>query len=84
MEWRFALVMSCLPSMALRAQDSRESRPADPIETALRASRTTADEDRWRAIPWRESLTDTLAEAKKNEQPVVLFGADGDLWSANW
>jgi hypothetical protein len=80
---RIALVLSCLASMAFRAQDSRESRPADPIEAALQASRTTADENRWRAIPWRESLTDTLAEAKKNEQQVFLFGADGDLWSAN-
>lgn len=72
-----------LSLVAVPAQESRASRPVDPIADALQAIRATADEDRWRTIPWRESLTDTLAEAKAAGRPVFLFGADGDLWTGN-
>ncbi|MCA8954650.1 MAG: hypothetical protein KDC87_01170 [Planctomycetes bacterium] len=52
----------------------------DP-ETAFCAAHPASDESRWTLIPWRTSLTESLAEAKRTGKPIYLFVNDGEVES---
>jgi hypothetical protein len=60
--------------------------PADPapfdLDAAFAAAQPPPAEALWTLIPWRRSLTDALAEAKRTKRPVYLFVNDGDVESA--
>jgi hypothetical protein len=75
-------VLCCGHIVAARPQDP-SAEASEAVAPALFAARLTPAEERWGLIPWRESLTDTLAEAEREQRPVFLLGADGDLWSDN-
>ncbi len=59
--------------------------PAQDLDlaTCLDEVRPRAEEERWRAIPWSTSVTDTLARAKAEHRAVFLFGYDGLLDTGN-
>ncbi len=70
---RRALALVLLAGSLLRAQDSRP----DPIAEGLARARPLAAEERWKALAWRTSLTEALAESRDCGKPVFLFGYDG-------
>jgi len=37
----------------------------------------TAEELRWRAVPWRPTFWDGVVEAHKQEKPVLLWAMNG-------
>jgi len=37
----------------------------------------TAEEERWREIPWRASLLEAAREARRLERPVLLWAMNG-------
>lgn len=49
----------------------------DEVATTIARARVRAEESRWQAIPWHESLTEALAVAQRQRRPVFLFGYDG-------
>jgi hypothetical protein len=55
----------------------------DQIEAALRATRTTPAEMRWRLIPFMPSLRAALALGAEQGKPVFFFGYDGELDTGN-
>jgi len=78
---RCSLLMSLAVSpLALRAQDEPPAEPAPfDLEAAFAAALPPVSEARWTLIPWRHSLTDALAEAKRIQRPIYLFVNDGDV-----
>ena len=73
----YSLVLS---TAALRAQDAPPGAPAPfDLDAAFAAAMPPVEEARWTLIPWRHSLTDALAEAKRTKRPVYLFVNDGDV-----
>jgi hypothetical protein len=55
----------------------------DPIGSAIASTRPTAAEERWRLVPWLDSVTEALERARREQRPVFLFGYDGDLDTGN-
>lgn len=55
----------------------------DNVEQILAQVRPRPDEERWRLIPWGESLTQALLAAKDQNKPVFYFGYDGILDTGN-
>ena len=51
------------------------------LDTAFAAAQPPLQEARWTLVPWRHSLTDALAEAKRDHKPVYVFVNDGDVES---
>jgi hypothetical protein len=58
------------------------SRGETARETIARIRATDAEE-RWRLIPWRDSLVEAFAVARKERKPVFFFGYDGILDTGN-
>ena len=73
----FCLLAAAVPS---RAQDLACSRPAKDTIARIRA---TDDEERWRLIPWKDSLVEAIAVAQETRKPVFFFGYDGVLDTGN-
>ena len=73
----YTLVLS---TAAVRAQDAAPAAPTPfDLDAAFAAAMPPVDEARWTLIPWRHSLTEALAEAKRTKRPVYLFVNDGDV-----
>ena len=67
-----------LLAAAAAAQDAQ---PKFDLDVAFAAAQPPRAEASWTLVPWRHSLTDALAEAKKEGKPVYLFVIDGDVES---
>lgn len=52
---------------------------AHDLDAAFAAARPPRVESLWTLIPWRHSLTDALAEAKRTQRPIYLYVNDGDV-----
>ena len=68
-----AAVLVLLACSPLPAQASRP----DPVAEGLTRARPLAAEERWKALAWRTSLAEALAESQTCGKPVFLFGYDG-------
>jgi hypothetical protein len=71
--WFVVVLASLTPASA--AQDA--------IAEAIGATRATAAEERWRAIPWLTSLRVALERGKAESKPVFFFAYDGILDTGN-
>lgn len=73
-----AIAAAAIPSHQGRSQEARAvTAPADRIADVLARAHPTPREQAWRRIPWRESLTAALAEARRDRKPVFAFLSDG-------
>jgi hypothetical protein len=68
-----------LSTFALRAQDAPPVAAPFDLDAAFAKAQPPIEEARWTLIPWRHSLTDALAEAKRTKRPIYLFVNDGDV-----
>lgn len=75
---RLALLLSCCLGATVPAQDYRAF-----VDQKFETIRATRRESQWQLIPWRASLTEALAEAKKTNKPVYMFCADGVFKTGN-
>lgn len=65
----------------LLAAASPAQQPAFDLDAAFQAAVPPTAESLWTRIPWRPSLTDALAEARRLQRPVFLYANDGDVGS---
>jgi hypothetical protein len=70
-----------VPLLLAAAGAAQDAPRAFDLDTAFAAALPPRTEANWTLIPWRHSLTDALAEAKKDQKPVYLFVNDGDVES---
>lgn len=70
-----------VPLLLAAAGAAQAAPPAFDLDAAFAAAQPPRAEATWTLIPWRHSLTDALAEAKKDQKPVYLFVNDGDVES---
>lgn len=63
------------------ALPAQQPAAAFDLDAAFEAAVPPPAESLWTRIPWRLSLTDALAEAKRVHQPVFLYANDGDVGS---
>lgn len=54
-------------------------RAQDPIGATIARAHPTVAEERWRLIPFGDSLVAALAQARELRKPVFFFGYDGIL-----
>ena len=76
----FAHAWLWLPLAALAARQPA-AQAVDELGAAFAAAQPPPAEARWTLVPWRHSLTEALAEAKRVHKPVYLFVTDGDVES---
>ncbi|MCA8951931.1 MAG: hypothetical protein KDE27_20650 [Planctomycetes bacterium] len=51
------------------------------LDAEFAAAQPPTAESLWTLVPWRHSLTEALAEAKRDHKPIYLFVNDGDVES---
>ena len=71
----FVVGLSLSVCAAVAAQDVDP--PQFDVAAAFADAVPPVAEARWTLVPWRFSLTDALAEAKRTDKPVFLFVNDG-------
>lgn len=75
------LALFAVLACAAAAPAARPQRPAAPPPVDLEAWRAhlapAADEQRWRAIPWRPSLASGLEAAAQARRPLLLWLMNG-------
>ncbi len=72
MSLRFAFVLSLLAAPAV-GQDLTEASFSEWREYL----EPSAEEVAWRAIPWRDDYGEALADAQREDKPVLLWAMNG-------
>jgi hypothetical protein len=68
-------------ALALATAGETPAAAADDLDALFAAALPPRAESRWTLIPWRDSLTDALAEARTARKPLYLHVNDGDVGS---
>ncbi len=74
-----ALLLFVVVATVVTAQATPKCEERCDVSAALSRARPRADEERWRLIPFGDSLVEALAIAKRERRPVFFFGYDGIL-----
>jgi hypothetical protein len=74
---RIAFALLCSIPGSLCAQQAAAA--VDPIDAAIALARPREQEERWRLVPWHDSLVGALEVARERRRPVFYFGYDGTL-----
>lgn len=73
------LISSLLLTLACAAAPPRDITPtAANYRSWIDYIRPSADEEKWRAIAWRNRLMPAVEEAKKLDRPVLLWAMNGN------